>query len=102
MKSLILDKNKSYSFSDYFNLPYSSRDILNELGYAFSLKKLELPNDTVYLCGQVAKDSTANISEQTRSMLETATEVAALNINDYRSKKFRNKSCPCSVKIDSG
>ena len=34
------------------------------------MSKIVIHNDTIYLCGQVAKDSTANISEQTRSMLE--------------------------------
>ena len=34
------------------------------------MSKIVIHNDTVYLCGQVAKDSDANIKEQTRTMLE--------------------------------
>ena len=34
------------------------------------MSKIVIHNDTIYLCGQVAKDSTANITEQTHSMLE--------------------------------
>lgn len=34
------------------------------------MSKIVIHNDTVYLCGQVAKDSTADIREQTRTMLE--------------------------------
>lgn len=34
------------------------------------MSKIVIHNDTIYLCGQVAKDSDANIQEQTRSMLE--------------------------------
>jgi len=34
------------------------------------MSKIVLHNDTVYLCGQVAKDSTAGIKEQTHTMLE--------------------------------
>jgi len=47
MKKTILEKNKSYIFSDYFKLPYSTRDILAELGYAFKLEKLELPKKQI-------------------------------------------------------
>ncbi|MEA3303785.1 MAG: RidA family protein [Pseudomonadota bacterium] len=34
------------------------------------MSKIVIHNDTIYLCGQVAKDSDANIKEQTRTMLE--------------------------------
>ncbi len=34
------------------------------------MRKIVIHNDTIYLCGQVAKDSTADIREQTRTMLE--------------------------------
>lgn len=43
MKKTILEENKSYSFSDYFKLPYSTRDIVAEFGYGFSLERLDLP-----------------------------------------------------------
>jgi len=34
------------------------------------MSKIVIHNDTIYLCGQVAKDSDADIKEQTRTMLE--------------------------------
>jgi hypothetical protein len=33
MKKIILEKNKAYTFSDYFRWSYSTPDILAELGY---------------------------------------------------------------------
>ena len=47
MKHLILKENKNYSFADYFDLSYSTKDIIAELGYQFNLEKLALPNYTV-------------------------------------------------------
>ena len=34
------------------------------------MSKIVIHNDTIYLCGQVAKDANTDISEQTRTMLE--------------------------------
>lgn len=34
------------------------------------MSRIVIHNDTVYLCGQVAADASADIREQTRSMLE--------------------------------
>ena len=34
------------------------------------MSKIVIHNNTIYLCGQVAKDSDANITEQTQTMLE--------------------------------
>ena len=34
------------------------------------MSKIVIHNNTVYLCGQVAKDADADIKEQTRTMLE--------------------------------
>jgi hypothetical protein len=39
----ILKKDKSYTFSDYFELSYPTEDIVAELGYQYHLKKLTLP-----------------------------------------------------------
>lgn len=39
----ILKKNKSYTFSDYFELSYPTEDIVAELGYQHQLTKLSLP-----------------------------------------------------------
>ncbi len=48
------------------------------------MSKIIIHNDTIYLCGQVAKDSTANISEQTRSMLEKVDTLLAEAGSDRR------------------
>ena len=39
------------------------------------MSKIVIHNDTVYLCGQVAKDASAGIKEQTRTMLEKVDEL---------------------------
>lgn len=44
MKILI---NDNYTFSDYFKLPYPTKDIVAEFGYKFQLKQLELPKKDV-------------------------------------------------------
>lgn len=43
MKHPILKENKNYTFADYFDLSYSTKDIIAELGYQFHLEKLALP-----------------------------------------------------------
>lgn len=43
MKHPILKENKNYTFADYFDLSYSTKDIVAELGYQFRLEKLALP-----------------------------------------------------------
>lgn len=40
----ILKENKSYTFSDYFELNYPTRDIVAEFGYSYELKCLDLPS----------------------------------------------------------
>ena len=47
MRQTILEENKSYTFSDYFKLPYPTRDVVAKFGYQFKLQKLELPEKTV-------------------------------------------------------
>ena len=47
MKSPILKENKNYTFADYFELSYSTKEIIAELGYQFRLEKLELPSATI-------------------------------------------------------
>jgi len=39
------------------------------------MSKIVIHNDTVYLCGQVAKDSDAGIKEQTSTMLDKVDEL---------------------------
>jgi hypothetical protein len=47
MKKNILDNDKSYSFSDYFKLAYSTRDIIAEFGYQFKYEQLDLPQKII-------------------------------------------------------
>ena len=42
-KLKILNKNESYTFHSYFDLPYETEDILKEFGYTFIPAKLSLP-----------------------------------------------------------
>jgi hypothetical protein len=42
MKS-ILDKNQSYTFSEYFEMKIEAKDLAREFGYSFSRKYLNLP-----------------------------------------------------------
>jgi hypothetical protein len=44
MKQPILKENKSYTFADYFDLSYATKEIVAELGYQFNLEKLTLPS----------------------------------------------------------
>lgn len=43
----ILKPERSYTFSDYFELNYPPEVILAELGYSYQLTKLDLPHGTV-------------------------------------------------------
>jgi hypothetical protein len=46
MRKSILKENQSYTFSDYFKLPYPTRDVVIELGYQFQVQQLVLPKNT--------------------------------------------------------
>ncbi len=41
------------------------------------MSKIVIHNNTVYLCGQVAKDASADITEQTRTMLDKVDDLLA-------------------------
>ncbi len=43
MSKSILKEGKNYTFSDYFLLNYSTKDILKEFGYQYTFEKLVLP-----------------------------------------------------------
>lgn len=43
MKKSIFNAGQKYTFSDYFNMPYSTEDIVTALGYEFSITALNLP-----------------------------------------------------------
>ena len=43
MTRSILQQNKSYSFSDYFELSHPTKDIVPEFDYSYKLTKLPLP-----------------------------------------------------------
>lgn len=46
MSMSILTQGRGYSFSDYFELSHSTKDIVAEFGYSYELTKLPLPRDT--------------------------------------------------------
>lgn len=43
MKKFIFNKDQKYTFSDYFNMPYSTDEIVTALGYRFSTDIIDLP-----------------------------------------------------------
>lgn len=43
MSKPILQKEKSYTFADYFDLAYPTEDVVAEFGYRYELTKLDLP-----------------------------------------------------------
>ncbi|MCP4399353.1 MAG: hypothetical protein GY801_18875, partial [bacterium] len=43
MKKSIFKEGKKYTFSDYFDLNYPTEEIVEELGYSFSLEVITLP-----------------------------------------------------------
>jgi len=46
MHNSIFQKDKHYTFSDYFNFNLPSRDIINALGYSFSVEIIEFTLET--------------------------------------------------------
>ena len=42
----VLKKDKKYTFSDYFELNYPTRDVLEEFGYAYRFEELVLPRSS--------------------------------------------------------
>ena len=44
MHKPILQKDRSYTFSDYFNLNYPTKEIVAEFGYTYELRKIPLPH----------------------------------------------------------
>jgi len=42
----VLKEGKKYTFSDYFDLNYSTRDILESLGYGYRFEELNLPTSS--------------------------------------------------------
>lgn len=47
MKRTILQEGQSYTFSDYFKLPYPTRDVVAEFGYRFRFSQVNLPRKPV-------------------------------------------------------
>ncbi|MGL6261859.1 RidA family protein [Vibrio sp. WXL210] len=58
------------------------------------MSRAVIHNDTIYLCGQVAKDSTKGITEQTATMLEKVDEL----LNNYGSDRKSMLSATIYVK----
>ncbi|MGL6316572.1 RidA family protein [Vibrio sp. WXL103] len=58
------------------------------------MSRAVIHNDTIYLCGQVAKDSTKDITEQTKTMLDKVDEL----LNNYGSDRKSMLSATIYVK----
>jgi hypothetical protein len=43
MKKSIFKENKKYTFSDYFEMNYLTKEIVGEFGYSFAFEVIELP-----------------------------------------------------------
>jgi len=43
MKKSIFKENKKYTFSDYFDMNYPTKEIVGEFGYSFAFEVIELP-----------------------------------------------------------
>ena len=43
MKKTVLKKDKKYTFSDYFELNYPTKEIPEEFGYKYHFEELKLP-----------------------------------------------------------
>ena len=41
----LLDKDASYTFRSYFELPYDTDEVLAEFGYSYTQKRLSLPQN---------------------------------------------------------
>ncbi|MCP4108692.1 MAG: hypothetical protein GY749_24615 [Desulfobacteraceae bacterium] len=47
MKKSILKKDKKYTFSDYFELNYPTKELLEEFGYKYNFEELNLPETKI-------------------------------------------------------
>ena len=45
----LLDSNRSYTFSNYFELGFATDDLAAEFGYSFERKFIDLPKYSEYL-----------------------------------------------------
>ncbi len=43
MKKSIFKENKKYTFSDYFEMNYLTKEIVGEFGYSFAFEVIDLP-----------------------------------------------------------
>lgn len=50
---------------------------INRMETSARMSRIVIHNNTVYLCGQVAKDASQDITEQTRTMLEKVDDLLA-------------------------
>jgi len=48
------------------------------------MSKIVIHSDTIYLCGQVAKDASADIREQTQTMLDKVDDLLAQSDSDRK------------------
>ncbi len=48
MKKSIFTEDRKYTFSDYFSMTASAKEIVTELGYSFLIKQIALPKNSNY------------------------------------------------------
>ena len=55
MKKSIFNEGQKYTFSDYFNMPYATQEIVEALGYEFSTTALNLPRKSDFDSAIIAR-----------------------------------------------
>jgi hypothetical protein len=72
MSRRILTPGESYTFSRYFELPYPTADVLQELGYRLIRQPLDLPA----FAGPIESQSLQASIQQSLALVDLATETA--------------------------
>ncbi|MEM9008583.1 MAG: hypothetical protein AAGE59_34370 [Cyanobacteria bacterium P01_F01_bin.86] len=69
----LLDKDASYTFRSYFELPYDTDEVLAEFGYGYTQKRLNLPKTDKKLSGL---DQLKTQIEETLPYVQLTSEIA--------------------------
>lgn len=69
----LLDKDASYTFRSYFELPYDTDEVLAEFGYSYTQKRLSLPKTDKTLSGL---DQLKTQIEETLPYVQLTSEIA--------------------------
>lgn len=93
----ILVEGQSYSFRQYFDLPYEADDILAEFGYGLTLEKLALPK------GQQSFERLLNLRQQMDDVLpliSLSSEMARREVLVAPVLMEVVRLCRCQLKIE--